>query len=216
MSNYRNKFIFHNVDHVRAHVPAYDAIKEVFGVGQADRFAQELVDKTYPVRPFVSLLASFSWPDAASTLNCGLDHNDFNQAHRDYPGVVTGYTSTSDVKYREAIDHLRGLGIASEVDYETGKVIQHASAPEPATEAESPSPLSKDFQVGGAHYSKLTIQPWDVMRETLSHEAFCGFLHGNVIKYVMRDKNGIEDFKKAQHYLSVLIAEIEGDYDGQA
>lgn len=215
MTSYNTKFIFHDVDHVRAHVPAYDVIDEAFGVEQADRFAQALVDKAYPVRPFVSLIASFSWPDAARMLNCGLGEEDFNKAHCNYPGVVKGYTSTSDVKYREAIAHLRGLGIASEVDGETGKVIQHASAPEPATEAESPSLLSKDFQVGGDHYSKLTIQPWDVMRETMSHEAFCGFLHGNVIKYVMRDKNGIEDFKKAQHYLSVLIAEIECD-NGQA
>jgi hypothetical protein len=41
----------------------------------------------------------------------------------------------------------------------------------------------------------------------MSPEAFAGYLQGNCIKYLSRyrDKNGIEDLKKAQHYLSKLI-----------
>ena len=57
-------------------------------------------------------------------------------------------------------------------------------------------------QVGGDHYKKQPIQPWDfIIANNL------GFLEGNVIKYVTRykSKNGLEDLKKAQHYLQKLI-----------
>lgn len=57
-------------------------------------------------------------------------------------------------------------------------------------------------QVGGDHYKGKAIQPWDfIVANGL------GFLEGNVIKYVARwkDKNGIEDLKKARHYLDKLI-----------
>ena len=45
----------------------------------------------------------------------------------------------------------------------------------------------------------------------LTPAAFAGFLTGNVIKYVMRAnaKGGIEDLKKAQHYLDELIRYLE-------
>ena len=44
----------------------------------------------------------------------------------------------------------------------------------------------------------------------MSREAFAGFLQGNVIKYLCRyrDKNGVEDLRKARHYLDKLI-EVE-------
>lgn len=56
------------------------------------------------------------------------------------------------------------------------------------------------------HYDK-SIQPWDAMRAWMSEEAFRGFLQGNVIKYVARykEKGGVDDLKKAQHYLFELI-----------
>lgn len=68
-------------------------------------------------------------------------------------------------------------------------------------------------QVGGDHYFKHKIQPWDVMQEYLGPEAFQGYLQGNVIKYVLRakDKGGIEDLQKAQHYLEKLVEVLRGD-----
>lgn len=57
-------------------------------------------------------------------------------------------------------------------------------------------------QIGGSHYSKRTIQPWDIISEYgLDYWA------GNVIKYVLRhkDKNGKEDLEKAKHYLEYMI-----------
>jgi len=76
---------------------------------------------------------------------------------------------------------------------------------------EGPSPSSplvagaRDSQVGGDHYAKHTIQPWDIW-EAYGLNAF----EGAVIKYVLRhrDKNGVEDLKKARHTLDRLI-EIE-------
>ena len=64
-----------------------------------------------------------------------------------------------------------------------------------------------DKQVGGTHYQNKTIQPWDAMEAWMSKEAFQGFLQGNAIKYIARwrDKGGVEDLHKAQHYIQKLI-----------
>lgn len=64
-----------------------------------------------------------------------------------------------------------------------------------------------DVQVGGDHYQKLAIQPWTAMAAWMTAEQFQGFLRGNAIKYLARcdDKGGVEDLKKARHYLDKLI-----------
>jgi len=61
---------------------------------------------------------------------------------------------------------------------------------------------ANEQQVGGAHYADKAIQPWDyIVANNL------GYLEGNVVKYVSRwkDKGGVEDLKKAQHYLAKLL-----------
>lgn len=65
---------------------------------------------------------------------------------------------------------------------------------------EIPSALNK--QEGGAHYKEQPIQPVQYI-----HANGIGYLEGNVIKYVSRwkKKNGIEDLKKAKHYIELLI-----------
>ena len=62
-------------------------------------------------------------------------------------------------------------------------------------------------QVGGDHYRSKKVQPWDVIDSALSKEEAVGFYRGNIIKYVMRcnDKGGVEDLKKAQHYMTKLL-----------
>jgi hypothetical protein len=57
------------------------------------------------------------------------------------------------------------------------------------------------------HYNK-SIQPWDAMEAWMTKDQFQGFLQGNVIKYIARyrDKNGVDDLKKAQDYLTKLIS----------
>jgi hypothetical protein len=56
-------------------------------------------------------------------------------------------------------------------------------------------------QVGGDHY-QLTIQPWDSIAAN-----GLGFFEGNVVKYVTRwrAKGGVDDLRKARHYLDKLI-----------
>lgn len=62
-------------------------------------------------------------------------------------------------------------------------------------------------QEGGHHYRNLSMQPWDyIIANNL------GYMEGNIIKYVTRykEKGGVEDLKKARHYLDKLIEHYEG------
>jgi len=67
-------------------------------------------------------------------------------------------------------------------------------------------------QEGGDHYKNLAVQPVEYI-----HRNKIGFIEGNVIKYVTRwaSKNGVEDLKKARHFLDLLI-EMETDGDNRA
>jgi hypothetical protein len=66
---------------------------------------------------------------------------------------------------------------------------------------------ANEVQVGGEHYKRKRIQPWDAIVDWKM-----GFLDGNVVKYLARwkEKGGIEDLRKARHYLDKLI-EVELD-----
>lgn len=70
-------------------------------------------------------------------------------------------------------------------------------------------PQSSDLIDNQAHYKNQGIEPIDLMRKNFSKEEFTGFLQGNVLKYMLRykDKNGLEDLKKAKTYLTWLIEE---------
>ncbi len=63
-----------------------------------------------------------------------------------------------------------------------------------------------EIQVGGSHYNRYAIQPTEFI-----HKNEIPFIEGNIIKYIIRhrQKNGIEDLKKARHYIDLLI---EFDY----
>lgn len=80
---------------------------------------------------------------------------------------------------------------------------------------------ANDEQVGGTHYKDMGIQLWDFMRECMSAEAFAGYLQGCCIKYLSRfqRKGGIEDLRKARHYLDKLIEVMTqpgGDAESEA
>lgn len=107
-----------------------------------------------------------------------------------------------------------GLDLIAEIieEPETESVADTRDCPEgdytslPA-EPKGDSPRSTlTTQVGGDHYLKMPIQPLDFI---LANSI--GFAEGNVIKYVCRwrEKNGIEDLRKAAHYLAVLIEKEE-------
>jgi hypothetical protein len=61
---------------------------------------------------------------------------------------------------------------------------------------------ANDQQVAGSHYKKQVIQTWDYIAANN-----IGYFEGNIIKYISRwrDKNGLEDLRKARHYLDKLI-----------
>lgn len=61
--------------------------------------------------------------------------------------------------------------------------------------------------INPSHYKQGEVECIDAIKSSMSHEAFQGFLQGNIIKYVWRHKhkNNTEDLKKAQWYLSLLL-----------
>jgi hypothetical protein len=95
-----------------------------------------------------------------------------------------------------------------------GQAIEKILGPRPAHLPKTASTLFKvdvnmpielpanEVQVGGEHYKKNSIQPWDYI---VSNQL--GYLEGNVVKYVSRwkDKGGRQDLEKAKHYLDKLL-----------
>ena len=71
------------------------------------------------------------------------------------------------------------------------------SKPQPATNS----------QVGGNHYKDLAIQPVEYIEAN-----GIGFSEGCIIKYVTRwrQKGGVEDLKKARHFLDLMIERESG------
>lgn len=67
-----------------------------------------------------------------------------------------------------------------------------------------PAPKKSAFstQVGGDHYQTMAIQPFEYI-----HANGLGFAEGCIVKYVSRwrNKNGLEDLRKARHFIDLLI-----------
>lgn len=65
---------------------------------------------------------------------------------------------------------------------------------------------ANDVQHGGTHYKKHKIQVWDFI---LANNI--GYMEGSAIKYLCRwqDKGGVQDLKKAVHFIERLIEEQE-------
>lgn len=77
----------------------------------------------------------------------------------------------------------------------------------PQTLKQPETNAATDKQVGGSHY-QLPIQPIEyILANGL------GYCEANVVKYVSRwrNKGGIQDLKKAIHYLEMLIEQEEKD-----
>ena len=55
-------------------------------------------------------------------------------------------------------------------------------------------------QIGGNHYKVLGIEPWEIVDAN-----GLDYYRGNAIKYILRKKGGIEDLKKAIHYIEHII-----------
>lgn len=109
------------------------------------------------------------------------------------------------------IDACNVLNVGLGLEYlrrEQDQTKQHAA--DTSAQTFTVSPPSKPFnmseankiQVAGSHYKGKTIQPWDFIA---ANEL--GYFEGNIVKYVSRwrDKGGVDDLRKAQHYLQKLI-----------
>lgn len=69
---------------------------------------------------------------------------------------------------------------------------------------------ANERQIGGQHYRQASIQPWDyIAAQGLD------FFEGNIVKYVTRwrAKGGVDDLRKARHYLDKLIEKETADVD---
>lgn len=57
------------------------------------------------------------------------------------------------------------------------------------------------------YYNKGTVECIEAIRSSLSEEGFCGYLKGNIMKYIWRyeDKGQKDDLIKARDYLIWLI-----------
>lgn len=70
-----------------------------------------------------------------------------------------------------------------------------------------PISTANDKQIAGDHYKKYgNLQPWDVVTTWNM-----GYLDGTALKYLARwkDKGGIDDLKKAIHFIEKLIEVTE-------
>lgn len=65
---------------------------------------------------------------------------------------------------------------------------------------------ANDKQVAGSHYQRGTVQHWDVVSGM-----GIGYLEGCSTKYLVRwrDKNGLQDLHKSQHFLEKLIEMVD-------
>lgn len=71
-------------------------------------------------------------------------------------------------------------------------------------------------QVGGDHYKRMKIQPWEFCEATQTPEQFTGYLLATAQIYLMRfntvgvpGKGGIGDVEKAHHTLERLIEHLK-------
>ena len=76
-----------------------------------------------------------------------------------------------------------------------------------ALETEYDDDDEDDMVNSPAHYNFAGVECIDAIRAATGEEGFSYYLQGNIMKYLWRYKykNGVEDLRKAQWYLSVLI-----------
>lgn len=61
------------------------------------------------------------------------------------------------------------------------------------------------------HYKQGSRETIEVIRDYMTNDEFCGYLKGNIIKYVGRFKfkgQPLQDLQKGQWYLNKLIQEV--------
>ena len=95
---------------------------------------------------------------------------------------------------------------------ERGNIATEIVMPKGVERGVLPSSVVKNDNVNHPkHYCKGGLECIQVIKAQLTPEQNIGYLYGNVLKYMWRwpEKNGIEDLRKAKHYLDWLIKEVE-------
>lgn len=128
-----------------------------------------------------------------------------------YNITVDGVTSNKMKKFTEiwddrAVQVIRNTGeFVLNKNGSCGEVIEPVAEEPLFTQACSDGDYTDPMatQVGGDHYKKWKIQPLD-----FSFANNMPFLEANVLKYICRhaDKNGIQDLRKAKHYLEIMAS----------
>ncbi len=75
---------------------------------------------------------------------------------------------------------------------------------------------SSDKQVGGAHYTSLGIQPFEITERNFGYQGLRASVYTKVNKYLSRDKGGfkkhIEDIEKSIHCLEIQLEAARKHY----
>lgn len=61
------------------------------------------------------------------------------------------------------------------------------------------------------HYKALEIEPWDIMKADFTKEELKGFFKGNILKYLLRNKEGVKDVDKLINYARELKQLLESE-----
>lgn len=148
-----------------------------------------------PCEKYISPNSAAVHPDKDPTLSAEVVREQLALAAH---GITAGQKVTAE----DVLDKLR----------RHGKVVPN---PKPAghDHADDEACTAACTQVGGDHYVKRAVGPWDIWAE-YGMNAF----EGAVLKYLLRwrDKNGVEDLKKARHTLDKLIEIEEAKGDPEA
>lgn len=137
------------------------------------------------------------------------------QTHGYFVEGVTSEKSFFNTKFRITISVVSDLAILFKLKNDGRYILfDNIKEDKPMTETVVPQAPKKpndeaatNKQVGGSHY-QLPIQPIEyILANGL------GYCEANVVKYVSRwrNKGGIQDLKKAIHYLEMLIEQEEKD-----
>lgn len=115
---------------------------------------------------------------------------------------VDGLEFSIDPSYLEPID--------GDAPGDLEEELQPTEYP-PGTKLTSNHLFTIDKPSKPAHYD-TGIDTIAFMRANCPPEQLEGFLRGNALKYLQRypNKNGVDDLRKAAHYVQMLIEEVEG------
>ena len=122
--------------------------------------------------------------------------NNIDKTEAEIIKAITLYSTTKEREVLEKADQL----LDKLIKEREAEGFMPISTKEVTTQKEAKSAL--DYQVGGNHYHQMKYQPLSFIMEL-----GLNFCEGNIVKYVARYKfkNGLQDLKKAQHYLKFLL-----------